>query len=118
MLLRLQNRLFVPLTKQAFEWFKNGKQWEVRKFKVGQYNLRNIVIGREVELRLGYRRGKSIWGVVSEVKIFENVEQLIDDISYELITPSADTKEQAKEFIEKYVGLRNQIIAFRINCNK
>jgi hypothetical protein len=111
----LNKRVFVPLTKEAYDWFKIGKQWEVRKFNVGQYNLKNIVKGREVELRLGYRPGNSTWGIISEVSVFDNISEMLNNVMYKSIIPTAETELIARDFIEKYIGKDYKIIAFRIN---
>ncbi len=115
MLKKLENRLFVPLTREAFEWFSLGKKWEIRKLNVGQYNLKNLHIGRDVELRLGYQPGSSIWGKITEVEIYNSVDELINEIVFTNIIPTAKEENEAKQFIEKYVGRDNQIIAFKVD---
>jgi hypothetical protein len=49
-----QNRLFVPLSRDPFEDFRNrGKLWEIRRYSPN-FNEKTVYAGRSVELRLGY----------------------------------------------------------------
>ena len=114
--LNSQNRLFVPLTKEAFEWFKShDKQWEIRKLNIGQYNRKNIFEGRRVELRLGYKPGNSIWGEISEVKEFNEANELINNIDFKFLIPTAKNKDEAIERINDFIGKESKIITFKIN---
>lgn len=108
------NRLFVPLNSEAFSWFKQGKTWEVRKMK-GQYNLKNIKVGRKVELRRGYNSKDSIWGFITEVRVFENAKELMKLIDYKKILPTAKSFQEAEFLLENFVSTNDKIIAFRIN---
>lgn len=56
-----QDRLFVPLTAQAFGWWRSGKKrWEVRRW-AKRWIDPHTRPGRLVELRRGYS-GPSLWG--------------------------------------------------------
>ncbi len=110
------NRLFVPLNSEAFSWFKLGKTWEVRTMK-GQYNLTNIKVGRKVELRRGYNSNDSLWGTISEVKVFENAQDLLKLIDYKKILPTVGSFQEAEFLIEKFVSTNDKIIAFKIKQN-
>lgn len=110
-----QKRLFVPLAKEAYEWFLNhNKQWEIRKLNSGQYNTKNLVEGRRVELRLGYRPGNSIWGVIDAVKMYNNADDLVNDINFKLLIPTANNKNEAIERINDFIGEESQIITFKV----
>ncbi|WP_138431865.1 hypothetical protein [Fodinibius saliphilus] len=111
---KFDKRLFVPLNKEAFKWFKHGKKWEVRKLK-GQYNPNNICTGRRVELRKGYN-GTSLWGNVTNVRVFDDYEKLFDSIDFKHIFPFADSLNHAKTLILNYVN-QNEIIAFKIKLD-
>lgn len=108
---KLQNRLFVPLNTEAFNWFKEGKKWEVRK-KRGQYNPRNVFKGKKVELRKGYT-GESIWGKILDVDTFENADRLFEKINFKEVFPDSGSLSSAKKLIQNYVD-SNEIIAFKI----
>lgn len=59
-----QDRLFVPLSAQAFEWWKSGrKRWEVRE-DAPRWSPKHVYAGRRVELRRGYS-GPSLWGTLT-----------------------------------------------------
>lgn len=110
-----QKRLFVPLAKEAYEWFlNNDKQWEIRKLNSGQYNTKNLVECRRVELRLGYRPGNSIWGVIDAVKMYNNADELVNAINFKLLIPTAKNKNEAIERINDFIGEESQIITFKV----
>lgn len=114
--LNIAKRLFVPLTKEAYDWFKNhNKQWEIRKLNCGQYNSKNIFEGHRVELRLGYKPGNSIWGEITAVKEFNDAEELINSIDFKLLIPSANNKNEAIERVNSYIGKDTKIITFKID---
>ena len=62
-----QDRLFVPLTAEAFGWWSRGKRREVRVYGK-RWNECHIHPGRLVELRRGYS-GPSLWGRIGRVMI-------------------------------------------------
>ncbi len=58
-----QDRLFVPLTAEAFGWWlAGGKCWEVRR-EAPRWSAKHVRVGRRVELRRGYS-GPSLWGTI------------------------------------------------------
>lgn len=111
-----EKRLFVPLSTRAFNWFKMGKQWEVRILK-GQYNPRNIFPGRIVELRRGYNTTDSLWGQIVDVKIFENSDELLRTLDFQLIIPQAKNSTEAKAELKNFAEPGKQIITFKIKLN-
>jgi len=61
------DRLFVPLTAQAFGWWQSGRRkWEVRK-RAKRWGPPHVYTGRRVELRRGYS-GPSLWGRIRQVR--------------------------------------------------
>lgn len=108
-----RNRLFVPLSKEAFRWFKAGKKWEIRRLNKGQYNLKNIRLHRQVELRLGYN-GESLWGTIDQILTFTNSYQLVNQIDYTELIPTATSVEDAIDKINSYVSSNEQLIVFKV----
>lgn len=110
----VSNRLFVPLNSKAFNWYKLGKEWEVRKMK-GQYNLNNIKINRLVELRRGYNTHDKLWGRIDDVKIFNNHIELLDYIDFKLIFPTIISINEAEKMLDEFIIKDEKIIAFKIS---
>lgn len=117
---RNQDRLFVPLSSEAYSWFiENSKEWEVRNYK-GPFTLKNVYIGKKVELRKGYADQKSsIWGIVEDVKRFRSINDLFSAINYNKIIPVAKSLDDAIICSKKYLksnetGAAN-IIAIKIS---
>ena len=109
-------RLFVPLATTAFDWFKRGKLWEIRNLK-GQYNLNNVKAGKTVELRKGYNTNDSIWGFIEDVRQFIDIDDLLNNIEYELIIPDATNLSEAKKLLKNFTSEGEKIIAFKIRQN-
>lgn len=105
-------RLFVPLNSEAYNWFKQGKKWEVRKYQ-GQYTTNNVIEGKRVELRKGYN-GESIWGVINEVKVLNNIQDLFQQINFNEIFPTLEKKSEAIYLAQNYIDDK-KIIAFKVN---
>lgn len=92
-----QDRLFVPLATQPFEWFKSGaKRWELRKLG-RQYTPKHLRVGRSVELRKGYKGPDSIWAAIIDVVEAANIEEFFDKVDYKEVIPVAEGREQAIE---------------------
>ena len=104
--------LFVPLIKESFRWYSQGKKWEVRKLR-GQYTMRNIITGRRVELREGYTGSKK-FGRIQEVIVVDDSEELFKRIDFKEIIPVAIDLEDAKKRIARFLNESHRIIAFRI----
>lgn len=113
----IKDRLFLPLNSNAFNWYKMGKKWEVRKVK-GQYNLKNIRSNRIVELRRGYNTKDRLWGIINEVKIFNNSSQLLSEIDFLEIFPEAKDSNEANNLFNDFVNVDEHIIAFKITLNE
>jgi hypothetical protein len=90
-------RLFVPLARDPFRWFVDGrKKWELRRYG-RQYTPENVPVGRRVELRLGYSTKESLWGTVVEVLLASNISVFFSKIDYKIVIPSASSREEAIE---------------------
>lgn len=110
-----QKRLFVPLRRAPYVAFAGGtKTWEVRLLR-RQWNERNVKVGRQVELRLGYAVGRSLWGQVTDVRIASSLSELFDLIDYQAVVPSAPSRNEAVETAARTLGAADrQVIAFRV----
>lgn len=80
----------------------------------GQYNSVNLCVGKRVELRRGYNTNDKIWGIIEDVKVFDNVDELLGEIQYNLIIPDADAKKNVKELLTDFADIDNKLIAFKI----
>ncbi len=106
------DRLFVPLNTEPFEDFKfYGKTYELRAYG-RQYTEKYVYTNRKVELRKGYS-GESQWGIIGKV-VTGKIENILDQINFKKIEPRANTKKEAKENIEKILGVKEKYIAFEV----
>jgi hypothetical protein len=80
----------------------------------GQYNLKNIYIGKKVELRRGYNTTDKIWGVIEDVKVFDNIDELFSKINFNLIIPDEDDEARAKKMLMDFVDPHTKLIAFKV----
>jgi hypothetical protein len=86
-----QDRLFVPLSAEAFRWWQRGlKRWEIRR-DVKRWGPDHVRIGRRVELRRGYS-GPSLWGTIR--KVYWGT-LLLTDIQYYDVNPRAESWSEA-----------------------
>lgn len=108
-------RLFVPLRRAPYVAFAGGaKTWEVRLLQ-RQWNERNVRVGRQIELRLGYSVGRSQWGQVADVRVAGSLSELFDLIDYQAVAPSAANRNEAVETAARTLGAADRkVIAFRI----
>jgi hypothetical protein len=112
-------RLFVPLATSPFEWFSTGKKgWELRKLK-GQYNDKNVFEGKITELRKGYRKGSSLWGVIKKVVKGTSLSDIFRQIPFQEIMPLANNEEEAKKDAAMILGISIEedieLMAFKVN---
>jgi hypothetical protein len=98
-------RLFVPLASTPFEWFRTGlKRWELRRYG-RQYTEQNIVPGREVELRRGYRsRADVLWGVVTRTIKATSLADFFDQVPFQLVIPTARDRSEAIDIAISILG--------------
>lgn len=68
--------LFIPLRKQYFEAFADGrKQWEYRRHGT-RWNAETCSIGRRVVLSLGYGKARRLTGRVADFMIVQHPDCL------------------------------------------
>lgn len=110
-----EGRLFVPVTSNAFRWYLAGKTWEIRR-----YSLRwskGAVVGRVVEIRLGYS-GASLWGRVRCV-VTGTLDRVLARIGPENVIPRGCVAAIGRrDAIAVAIGARltedPQVIAFQV----
>jgi hypothetical protein len=89
------DRLFVPLASEPFNWFCSGrKKWELRRFG-RQYTPKHVRVGRRVELRRGYRGPDALWGKILDVIEANGVDDFFDKVPFEEVIPVATSREHA-----------------------
>lgn len=101
-----RKRLFVPLATAPFEWFRSGgKRWELRRYG-RQYTERNVVPGREVELRRGYQsQGDALWGTVTQTVEAKSIFEFFNQVPYELVIPIARDRSEATQIAGSILGV-------------
>ena len=109
------HRLFVPLKSSPFAAFLDGsKTWELRK-RHPRWTRTHVFVGRRVELRCGYRVGKSLWGQIVAVDDASSVDQMFARIGYKPFVPRAASSAQALRIAEETMGSADQpVIAFQV----
>jgi hypothetical protein len=116
-------RLFVPLTRVAYEWFASGsKRWEVRRAK-GAFAAEKLAPGRRVEIRLGYRSAESsLWGMVSEVELAGTLRELLLRIPAAEVVPDAVDAQAAASTVGHILGVdideAGSFVAFRVELDE
>lgn len=109
-------RLFVPLNAGPFEWFQSGKkQWEVRLNR-GAFRADRLTRDRRVELRHGYK-GASLWGTLIESVRSSNADHLFERIPYETTVPTATSKSEAADFVNRLFRQRDELVGFRVELD-
>src|SRR5262245_24971523 len=89
------DRLFVPLAKQPFAWFRSGqKKWELRRFG-RQYTRKHVRVGRLVELRRGYKGPDALWGEILDVVEANSVDDFYNKVHFKEVIPVANSREHA-----------------------
>ncbi len=105
-------RFFLPLCTAPYEDFKyRGKSWEVRALAL-QYTPKNLVEGREIELRKGYS-GESLWGIIGEHRT-GSLEDIFAGIPLKDIEPQAASIDEAIAENRALLGEQEAYIAFEI----
>jgi hypothetical protein len=106
-------RVFLPLKRQAFNWFKSGeKDWELRGYG-RSYQPHHLKPGTRVELRNGYR-GESLWGVIGKCYVAESLDAIFERIDFRRIIPSATNTDEAKKIAVGILGSKTHYIAFEV----
>jgi ASC-1-like (ASCH) protein len=108
------NRLFLPLKSNAFDWFnRESKKYELRRLR-NQYTQKYVKKGRLVELRCGYS-GKSIWGQIGQVSVYNSLHQIFSTVNFEDIIPIASSVDHAIDIAAEFVGNEGPYILFEIS---
>lgn len=106
------NRFFLPLCTEPYEDFKyRGKSWEVRAL-ARQYTPKNLVEGREIELRKGYS-GESLWGIIGGHRT-GSLEDIFAGIPLPDIEPQAASVDDAIAENLSLLGEHKAYIAFEV----
>lgn len=119
--MRRADRLFVPLTAEAFGWWRSGvKEWEIRRHNK-RWGFKHVHHGRRVELRLGYS-GPSLWGTVhGHVTGLADAVLMADSLD-ELIPGCPTEPAEAMAFIARATGPVDLLdllllVAFRVDLD-
>jgi hypothetical protein len=108
-----EGQVFVPLSREAFDWFSSrGKRFELRRVRA-QFSERFVRRGRRVQLRRGYS-GSALLGTIGKVVTAPSLAGIFAEISYELIIPNAQSESDALATASRYVGLDGPFIAFEV----
>lgn len=108
-----ENRLFVPLKTKFYEAFESGeKTWEIRGVN-HRFNKHTVKEGRKVELRRGYSTNDTIWGRIKQVREFDNLQELQNQLDVSKIRPGdkSDFLEEAEDMLGQY----EKFIAFEVD---
>ena len=67
-----------------------------------------------MELRKGYS-GETLFGVIAEILIITNIQELFEKIDYKLIIPTAKSIEDTQISLDHYIQGVEKIISFKID---
>lgn len=108
-----ENRLFVPVTSEAYSWFEDHeKSFELRR-DYGRFRSDRMKRGRWVEIRRGYS-GDSIWGKIGRVITGENLREILKETKYSKVIPVARDLDEAVEIARSFVGDQGPYVLFEI----
>lgn len=113
---RAEDRLFVPLAEEPFNWFCSGeKKWELRRFG-RQYTPKHVRKGRRVELRRGYRGPEALWGEILDVIQANGMDDFFNQVPFEEVIPVATSREQAIKIATDIlrVDLKTPLLGFAV----
>jgi hypothetical protein len=117
------DRLFVPLARDPYDWFRSGdKKWELRRRR-GQFTERHVYSGRRVELRLGYSdRERAAWGIISAVVTANDLQSFFRVVPFREVIPAACSVEEAIECTSEILSLSPNkhvpLIGFRVELDR
>lgn len=108
-----EDRLFVPLASEHYWAFESGeKTWELRG-KNNQFNRETVETGKTVELRRGYSTDDSLWGIITDVREFDSVDEIVADFPFQKIRPDASEAE-FRDSVADLLGQYDSFIAFEV----
>jgi hypothetical protein len=103
------DRLFCPLTSEAFGWWKSGKKRiELRRGSPRWTRPRHVHPGRRVELRRGYS-GPSLWGRIVHTWVGTLDELRGMRVDLEAAIPNGTTLDTFRRY-----GLDGVLVAFEV----
>lgn len=111
----MSDRLFVPLKTEHYRNFEKGiKEWELRGYG-HRFNPQTVRPGRRVEFRRGYSTDDSLWGTIEEVKIFDSLEKIPEEIQNKIVPgmTQEDFVEEGEELLDGY----KDYIVFRVELD-
>ena len=109
------DRLFVPLTSEAFGWWLyHGKRRELRVYGK-RWNRANVYPGRRVELRKGYSDA-SLWGWVGRVTVCAFEHLTGNGVAMEEIAPSGTPWIHIRDLIGG-CSWKEHVIAFEVDLD-
>jgi hypothetical protein len=115
----MSDRLFVPLASDPFRWFASGdKTWELRAMR-GQYNAKNVRVGRRVELRRGYSTPDSLWGTIEAVVGAGSIADFFDMVPWRevICAPTVADQREGEKHAAAILGVSYTdcpVIGFRV----
>jgi hypothetical protein len=108
-----KDRLFVPLNKQWYDLFTEGKKlWEIRAVSP-RFNYKTVYTGRTVELRRGYAIKGALWGRIVDVAEVNDIFKLPDEIMKEAL-PIDESETALWNEINSYNDKYDWFIAFKV----
>lgn len=110
------DRLFLPLNRIWYNLFvRNEKTWELRGLG-NQFNENTVRLGRDVELRLGYRKGASRWGKIDSYIIAHSWEELPKEVQDGVLPLVVHDDPAVMRFFSSYLEKYSKtgLIAFKI----
>lgn len=108
-----EDRLFVPLNKQWYKLFAEGKKlWEIRAVSP-RFNHKTVYTGRTVELRRGYAVKGALWGSIVDVAEMRDIYHLPKQIFAEALPIDKSEKALWNE-INSYNDKYDRFIAFKV----
>jgi hypothetical protein len=114
--------LFLAVTSKVYQWYDQGKEWELRQYglrdngKKSPWNERTVQKDRQVHVVKGYsghKNGNSWLGTIAEEPIIGTLDHILNKVDYQKIVPVADSKENCVQIIRGITDCQ-QYIAFRI----
>lgn len=105
--------LDVPMITLRWHQINRGeKDWIVRPTD-SDFNEDTVTEDRVVLLHRGRAEGHRLWGVIQDVRVFDAVPDIVEEISFDRIRPHADESEVV-ERMQDTLGSHDSYIAFQV----
>lgn len=108
-------RLFVPLKSEPFYWFKEGKKKYELRNQIGQYNDKQLITGRKVELRRGYSTNDKLFGYIGKVIKCDTIDEVCNSINYKKINPTVNSLYEFKKSVLTMLKENKKYVIIEIN---